>query len=699
MTAVLDRPKGHRLPYVPQEDPGRKSAVRKFRPDIEGLRAIAVISVVLSHVGLLGFSGGYVGVDVFFVISGYLITRQLYGELDRRNKLSFRGFYARRARRILPAATLVIIVTLLAVYRYGPPLRRRSIALDGLFSAFSGVNWRLASVKTNYFNASVAPSPFQHYWSLSVEEQFYVVWPVLMLVIGIYAGRRFGRKLALLWTLIAIMAASLALSSVTTHGAASWAYFGTPTRMWELAMGAFLAITTSMWTRMRPALACQMSWLGIVMIALAIFTYDANTRYPGSAVILPVLGSAFVIAGGCPGWYKGAELWLRQRPMQFAGQISYSWYLWHWPLLMVLPMYLGHGLNYGEKWFVVVGSFGLSVATYYLVEQPFRTQSFLAKSPFRSLSSGGILVTTSVIVAFVIITNSVAATPIKHIKQDTVAVAQTTLQKDIDAGAALTVLPKNLTPSLAQAAHDNPNGHSCFTGFVQENLAPLAACTFGDLTATRTIFLVGDSHANSWFAVVSEYATRNHFKLYFYAKANCDVGVYLNQVVATVSGAYTACDVWRNKVFAFAHQQKPTYVLMASAVRHVSVDPSGEVQAVQHFQTDGSKVIYEEDTPNPRAIGSVPDCLAKNTNSVQKCDITLPPSEIDVYARSEANSAVVAAGAHLIDPTPWYCNAKVCPAVINDIVVYEDESHTTETYTGWVAPEWDLAFTQAITTF
>src|SRR5665213_2469462 len=127
MTAVLDRPKGHhRLPYVPQEDPGRKSAVRKFRPDIEGLRAIAVISVVLSHVGLLGFSGGYVGVDVFFVISGYLITRQLYGELDRRNKLSFRGFYARRARRILPAATLVIIVTLLAVYRYGPPLRRRS---------------------------------------------------------------------------------------------------------------------------------------------------------------------------------------------------------------------------------------------------------------------------------------------------------------------------------------------------------------------------------------------------------------------------------------------------------------------------------------------------------------------------------------------------------------------------------------------
>jgi peptidoglycan/LPS O-acetylase OafA/YrhL len=695
MTTTMERPT--RVRRAPAEDPGRKSPIRKFRPDIEGLRAVAVISVVLSHTGLLGFTGGFVGVDVFFVISGFLITRQLYTEIDKRGSLSFRGFYARRARRILPAATVVIVTTLLFVYRYGPPLRRRSIALDGLFSAFSGVNWRLASAKVNYFNDTIPPSPFQHFWSLAVEEQFYVIWPILLLLIGVVAAKRFGRRNAVIWTLLVIIGVSLGLSASTTTSSPSFAYFGTQTRAWELAVGALLAVTVDLWTRMRPALACQMSWAGIGMILTSIFVYTSNTTYPGLAVVLPVMGSAFVIAGGCPGWYKGAEFALKQRPMQWVGRVSYSWYLWHWPVLMVLPMYLGRDLDTADKWGVVFGSLALSVITYFLIEQPFRTNTFITKASWRSLASGATLVTTSVVVSSLIVANSIAAGPTRHIAPPTTALDRTALQAQIDAGAALTVVPADLTPSLAGALNDSPNAHGCFVGFDVTTPPSVASCTFGDKTATRSIMMVGDSHANSWFNVVQLYASENHYKLVFFAKGNCDAGVYLNQVINQLNRAYTECDTWRNNIFALASRIHPTYVLMASAIRKATIDPSGEVQAVQHFETAGAKVIYQEDTPDPSVVGSVPDCLAKHMSDAKVCDIQVPGrAQIEGIARAEQNQAVLAAGAHVINPTPWYCNATVCPAIINNILVYIDESHTSSTYTGWVGPEYDRALTAAL---
>ena len=260
-------------------DRAKSRDVRKFRPDIEGLRAVAVTLVALSHLGL-ALPGGYVGVDVFFVISGFLITRQLTAELDQTGRISFRGFYARRVRRILPAATVVIVGTVLACWRWDSPLRVKTDASDGLFAAFSAINWRLAVNGTNYFQASSPPSPFQHFWSLSVEEQFYAVWPVLLLVIGVAAGRRYGRRKSAVWALLVIIAAALVLTTQTTASSPSWAYFGTQTRVWELALGALLAVTVAVWTKMPPALASQMSWLGLAMIALAAFVYDGSTAYP-----------------------------------------------------------------------------------------------------------------------------------------------------------------------------------------------------------------------------------------------------------------------------------------------------------------------------------------------------------------------------------------------------------------------------------
>jgi peptidoglycan/LPS O-acetylase OafA/YrhL len=540
-----------------RSDRATPRAVRKFRPDIEGLRAVAVVLVVLSHLGLV-FRGGYVGVDVFFVISGFLITRQLTTELSRTDRISFARFYARRVRRILPAATVVIVGTLLACWRWDSPLQVKSDALDALFSAFSGVNWRLAQNGTNYFLSTAPPSPFQHFWSLSVEEQFYAVWPVLLLVAGLVARRRGSGRKPLVWALLTIMAASLALSVITTASSPSWAYFGTQTRAWELALGALLAVTVDVWTRMPPALASQMSWLGLGLITLAALSYTSETNYPGVAVVLPVTGAAFVIAGGCPGWSRGAELLLMRRPAQFLGRVSYSWYLVHWPMLTILPMATGHPLTLAEKLFVLFGSLALATAMFYLVERPIRASALLVRKPRYGLALGALLAATSV-GGTMLVTNLVyipgGTGPVRSV---TAAPGLQVVDNALAAAVKLTKLPADVTPSLSAAPTDfSFTTNNCMAA--QPATAPPAngACTFGDTRAQRTIVVVGDSHANAWSPAIDAFAKQYHWRFILYAKAACPPGVYPTFVSPVTNQIYSECNQWRQNVFARLKQIKP----------------------------------------------------------------------------------------------------------------------------------------------
>jgi peptidoglycan/LPS O-acetylase OafA/YrhL len=688
MTTILD-PSGPTSAVNSAVQRGSRE-LRRFRPDIEGLRAVAVVIVVLSHLGL-GFPGGYVGVDVFFVISGFLITRQLVNEYTSTGNISFRGFYARRAKRILPAATVVIIGTVLACKAWDSPLRVRADALDGVFSAFSGINWRLAAQGTNYFAIGTAPSPFQHYWSLSVEEQFYFVWPALILAIGWFFGRRFGKRASLIWTLVGLMLVSLALSVVTTKSSVSWAYFGSHTRVWELAFGALLAVTVRMWTRMPPALASQMSWLGLIFIAISCFTFNAATVYPGSAVILPVLGSAFVIAGGCPGWPRSGELLLKQRPFQFVGNVSYSWYLTHWPFLTVLPMALNHSLTALDKWYVLFGSFALAVAMYFVVEQPIRSGNLLARRPSLSLGMGGVFVTASVVVALVTATNATLPGGVGGGTVQAVAATPTAIETALAAAADLKALPDNVQPSLASAGNDRPaRTNKCLVPDPAGTTPPPdTTCTFGDPAATRTIVVTGDSHANAWMPAFDSFGRANHWKVVEYAKAACSPGDYPTYVDPIDNRLYNQCNDFRTAVLARIKTLKPTYVVLASEIRTVDIDPSGMVQTVRNDQAAGSRVIYLADTPNPQKIGSIPDCLAKNVNNVQACSMspTDPSTRLaSMIQRTTETAAVVQAGATVIDPTDWFCTATSCPAVIASQIVYADNSHITATYANWLSP-------------
>jgi peptidoglycan/LPS O-acetylase OafA/YrhL len=302
----------------------------EYRGDIEGMRAVAVLLVVIGHASIGWLAGGYVGVDVFFVISGFLITSLLTKELASTGNISIRHFYARRALRLLPASTLVLLATLIAAWSWLSPLRFTDTVRDIVASAFYVINFRLADIGTDYLASADPPSPVQHFWSLAVEEQFYLFWPVLILLATLWSRRRGQARFDLLAVVLATLTvSSLALSWFVTRQSAPWAYFGTHTRAWELGIGAMVALGAPKLERIPRVAAELAAWTGLAAIITAAVVYDEYTPFPGIAALVPVGGAALLIAAGCR--TSAAGRLLAVAPMRVLGKLSYGWYLWHWP--------------------------------------------------------------------------------------------------------------------------------------------------------------------------------------------------------------------------------------------------------------------------------------------------------------------------------------------------------------------------------
>jgi peptidoglycan/LPS O-acetylase OafA/YrhL len=364
---------------------------RSFRPDVEGLRAIAVSLVVLFHTRLLPVTGGYIGVDVFFVLSGFLITGLLLRERLSTGTTSLPGFYARRVRRILPAATLVLVTTVAASYQFLGFLRANAIALDGRWTALFAANLRFALQGTQYLNALDPPSPLQHFWTLAVEEQFYLVWPLIFLaVVSLGLGASLRVRLAI--TLTVIIVASFAWSVIDTSEDATWAFFSPLPRAWELAAGAALAVGVPALLRLPRATGPWLSWVGLLVIVGSAFLITENSPFPGYLAALPVLGTASAIAGGTVAPRSGAEVILSREPFQWLGKRSYSLYLWHWPLLIIAAQATGAVLSSLQNLTLVALALCLSAATYKFAENPIRRSKGLSNRPAVCLILGIFLV-------------------------------------------------------------------------------------------------------------------------------------------------------------------------------------------------------------------------------------------------------------------------------------------------------------------
>jgi peptidoglycan/LPS O-acetylase OafA/YrhL len=708
LTVRRHQPQTVEPPPVEKVTPEPTDSLRRFRPDIEGLRAVAVVFVILSHASL-GLPGGYVGVDIFFVISGFLITQQLLRERDRFGQTSLVRFYARRVRRILPAATVVTCTTLIASYYLVSPLRITAIAKDAIASALFSVNWRLAAGGTNYFNAGAPPSPFQHYWSLSVEEQFYVVWPLLIIGVALLCRRKVGLKWPLTVVLAGVIGASLWTSIRVSASSPSYAYFGTHTRAWELAVGALVAVWGSKLARIPRPVAAMVAWVGFWAILWAGFALKSSTIYPGGIAQVPVYGAALIIAAGCGLAARGGpEFFLKLGLFQRTGQISYSLYLWHWPLLVLLPDFLGHTPSWHERVAAIGVAIILSIFTYVFVEHPIRGSNWLVVKPRRAMLLGVGLICTSLLVALIVgwssrlqsspngpvTTPEQAAAILQASNTSGSGTPSSALTVALQAAAHTNVLPTNVTPSLAAAPTDfGMNSHGCEVGY--DPTTPQLPCNeFGDPTGTTQVMMIGDSHAGMWLPAVNELAQQNHWQLTFLAKSGCPVGNYPNFIKGDTTGqTYTECNAWRAAVIARISAVKPSIVIVASEERAIAAqEPTGLTKSLEAIEKSAGKVVFLADTPNPST--DVPDCLAQHLSDISACN--LPISSTETPGRLAEIAGAKAAGVAVVDPTSWFCTTTTCPAVIQNTIVYVDDSHITAAYALLREPQLAAAITSAL---
>jgi peptidoglycan/LPS O-acetylase OafA/YrhL len=680
----------------------------RFRPDIAGLRAVAILLVVLYHAGVPVIPGGYVGVDVFFVISGFLITTQLARELATTGRIAFGRFYARRALRLLPASVVVALATIVATWHWAPPLFARTVSADGLAGVCYLINVRLAIQGTSYLDAARASSPMQHFWSLAVEEQFYVIWPAVLVLASLaWLGRR---RVSIGWAAVVLTAlggASLVLCVWQTGHSQPWAYFGIQARAWELAAGALVALGTRRLARLNPGVCAVVGWAGLAAVLASAVLYTDATVFPGYAAVLPVAGAALMIAGGCAQPRRGPVVVLRPWAMQELGRLSYGWYLWHWPVLMLAPYVLDREPGVWVKLALAGAALVPAAMSLTAVEDRIRFHRTLRARPRHGLLVGGGL--TAAAAALALLSLSIPVTVKgRGTATDTARVLAAApansaspatsheLADLIKTSSYATAMPGNLVPALNVAVKDYPADGNCIAPFGQTSVAPSVAggCQLhGDINSSTIVVLFGDSHAEQWYEAVNAVALEKHWRLVVLTKVGCTSASIMTYRTGT-SQPYGECAQWRQSAVAQINLLRPSMVIMSSlAYGATSVQVTGPVDAgfaaawlttVAEIRAAAPRIVVIQDTPDPRGH-SVPDCISMNPLNIRKCDLPVSQS-IHATRVAVTTAALAGAGVRVIDPQPWFCTDSTCPAVIGNTLAYRDGSHISASYMKLLAP-------------
>ena len=695
------------MPHVASPPPTDGRA--PFRPDIEGLRAVAVLLVLAYHARIPGFPGGYIGVDVFYVVSGFLITGLIVRELRATGRVDLLTFYARRARRLLPAALVVIALTVIASAIVLPPLRVPDVAADGAAAALYVSNIRFAAQATDYLQAELDPSPLLHFWSLGVEEQFYLFWPALLLLV---AGRGTNiRRIGLVVGVVALL--SFALGVVWTDSDAPLAFFLLPARAWELAVGAALAIGVARLSRIPISLTPVVVGAGLALIVIGAVIFDTDTPFPGTAALLPVIGTALVIAGGIPQPLNAMSRLVSVRPMRWIGGISYSLYLWHWPLLVLPAAAVGSELPLPARLGLVALTFVLADASRRWIEDPIRHGRVAKLRPSRSL---GIALVSSVAVATVSLGLGVTAGPpavagsIGNASQS--AIVDLNLPTSLPSTAAATnapatpsaeptlaptpagPVPADLVPPLATVRQDLPPIYADECHAEWKETAP-PDCVYGRKDG-KTVFLIGDSHAAHWFPTFQRLADEQDWRLVSLTKSACpvaDLPVYNG----TLKRQYTECDTWRTAVLDRISREKPAMVVVSdsrigqlwvngNAVPYTDREDlwaTGLERSLDELRKVAGHVVVIGDTPRPAT--DAPVCVSGHLDNALACATPLSEAITPAWTATE-RTVSTETGSTFIDPTAWLCPTVPCPAVIGNVLVYRDGHHMTTPFARALAP-------------
>jgi peptidoglycan/LPS O-acetylase OafA/YrhL len=587
---------------------------------IQGLRAVAAILVTVFHARLV--PGGFIGVDIFYVISGYLITGLILREIEKTGTLDLRSFYQRRIKRLLPTSVFVLFVTAIFAWILFPPITRDALGRD-LFAAAAYIsNYLFAWWQNDYQNLNATPSPFIHYWSLAVEEQFYLVWPLFILFLA-----RYGKKVIFAGIAITTLL-SLLFSIYLTQVAPIWAFYSLPTRAWELGFGALLLFLPETKKKIRI-----LPWLGFFGIAISSFNFNENTAFPGQNALVPVLATVFLMAS-IKYWPPLFNDLANSRLSQWLGAISYPLYLWHWPALVLPSSAMGRPLRFYERFLCILLTIVLAHYTSKYVEEPLRHKNL---SP-RTIYKGAAYTTAVSLVAGVLI--SFTSSSIITTK------GEVSYQFDL----------------VQVMERPGVYGDGCHVNYGETKSG---YCTYGDKESSKTIVLYGDSHAAQWFPTLDKMATERGFKLVSLTKSACPAV----DAKRPDQGAFKMvhCTKWRENSIKRIVEIQPLAVITSSFQYFTPANSSisraqwwneGQRKLLKGLRGSTNNLIYISDTPRP--LRDIPNCLASRDSKV--CDST------------ERSKVSVIRGFDVINPNPWLCSS-YCPAIVEGTVAYRDASH------------------------
>ena len=607
-------------------------------PQIQALRAFAAVLVVIYHAKIT--SGGYIGVDIFYVISGYLITGLLLRELENTGTLALKAFYLRRIKRLLPTSFFVLAITAITAWWLYPSTMRADLGRDIAAAGIYISNYLFAFWQMDYQNLSAIPPVVIHYWSLAVEEQFYLFWPFIIFALYKRGGRAtVGKAIALITT------ASFLFSLYQTSVAPIWAFYSLPTRAWELGVGALLLYIPA-----RIKFSQNYLWIALALFIYGTFQFRDNTPFPGTAALVPVIATAICIAA-VHSWPRILNLIGNHRLVQWLGAISYPLYLWHWPLLVIPVVYLGRGLHIYERFFCVLATLLLADLTHRFIEEPLRHAKL---SPKTILRGGAIATTLSLTLSFAIYSSH---SDLIKLRDGTVFSLNEVMQKPI---------------VYDDGCHVN-NG---------ETTSP--DCRYGVVGASKKIVLFGDSHAAQWMPTLEKMAREKNFELISLTKSACPGPA----VVKVNTGEYknSDCSAWRDYAYKRITSIQPVAVIVAG-MQHFDM-PSGYPDRASWWREGQRKtlaalrgssphIIYLSDTPHPNR--DIPSCIA--AGKIERCN------------GSERSTPIYTSGYQLINPTPWLCT-RTCPGVIGSTVVYRDASHLTVAMARSLSVELEKALTR-----
>lgn len=645
-------------------------APKKFRPEIQGLRAVAALLVAIYHIWMGRVSGA---VDVFFVVSGYLVIGTLLRQVERTGRVQFMRFYGSLAKRLLPNALLVIVFVLVASLFLMPSSRWRTTMFELLASTFYVENWLLARMSVDYLARHDAVSPVLHYWAMAVQGQFYLVWPLIITVIALACRMfRFSLRSTATVVLVVIFGASLAWSVYFTAVNQPVAYYDTASRMWEFAAGGLLAVWFPR-IRLHTAAYAGLGWLGTVLIIICGLVLKVSTVFPGYAALWPVGATLFVLIAGTEGGRFGAHRFLASRLMTWLGDVSYALYLWAWALLAFWLLYADkHEAGLWDGLAVLGVAIVLSITSTRWVETPIRKSAVGRDKPWRAVALGLTLIAP---VAIAVSAWGAYIYQQRGLAQDRMVDAEVYPGAQALLPGAPHFAEVAFVPTPIQAPGDISIAyqHGCQ---INLEVRGLRTCEFGEEDAPYSVALIGGSHSTHWLPALRQRARDEGFRIMTYLKGGCPF--------TTSSEHGSICSDW-NKQVVEALAKDPPDIIVTTATRGQGAEehvPQGYLDQWHNVESLHIPILAIRD--NPWFGFNVPDCVERHGTDSPRCR----RKRSDVLADAPPWSAIsdLPATVGFADYSDLFCNKVECRPVIGNVLVYFDSDHITATYARSLAP-------------